>query len=487
MRSRLRVAAAPAAIVLCTLLTLVVTAPAAATAAPMPAAPHDVTTTVPPSSGSGVTSTSTASTTSTTSTTSPAATSTSTTPSSAPPSATTTTGPTSTTVAPTTTTTLDPQALANLIQGLDGDVAQAEAVNDYLAATAVATTAGTGQPPPTGADPVLVQAAAAQLQANADQAAANDRYAAARRGLAQVALDLYVGDQPPNAGAAIVNSPADRTAFLDGILNSEDQKAKLAKVQLAQADAAIQRSREAADRLVQNRTTQLQAIALQAASAANAAAAAAASTATTAAASPGRPAIPAGTPGVAATPVGAGVPSLLSDESPSILGPSVLTAGEMSGWFRASGRQANLTVPIDQLVADYQSVGSASGVRPDIAFAQSVVETGYFDFPSWGQVAVGDNNFAGIGACDSCSTGFRFPDALTGVQAQMQLLHAYATTSQPFPGPLPGPFSVAGCCQTWMALSGVWATNPAYGVEILTVYRSMVDWALTQRRAAAHL
>jgi hypothetical protein len=29
-----------------------------------------------------------------------------------------------------------------------------------------------------------------------------------------------------------------------------------------------------------------------------------------------------------------------------------------------------------------------------------------------------------------------------------------------------------------MSLAGVWATNAAYGFEILSVYREMLDWAL---------
>ncbi len=69
----------------------------------------------------------------------------------------------------------------------------------------------------------------------------------------------------------------------------------------------------------------------------------------------------------------------------------------------------------------------------------------------------------------------------------MQLLHAYATTAQPVAGPLPGPFRVAGCCPTWMELTGVWATASDYGIKILGLYRSMVQWALTRRIAAAQL
>ncbi|HLY81744.1 MAG TPA: glucosaminidase domain-containing protein, partial [Acidimicrobiales bacterium] len=120
--------------------------------------------------------------------------------------------------------------------------------------------------------------------------------------------------------------------------------------------------------------------------------------------------------------------------------------------------------------------------RSDVAFAQSVIETGYFAFPVGGQVAGADNNFAGIGACDSCSHGWTFPDARTGVSAQIQLLDAYASTT-PVATPLIGKVSVAGCCRTWAALTGVWATNPNYGYEVLSIYRQMVEWALPRRLA----
>ncbi len=67
---------------------------------------------------------------------------------------------------------------------------------------------------------------------------------------------------------------------------------------------------------------------------------------------------------------------------------------------------------------------SAEGVRGDVAFAQAMVETGAFTSP-----LTRHNNFAGIGACDSCPTGFDFDSPQLGVRAQMQLLHAYADKS----------------------------------------------------------
>jgi hypothetical protein len=144
------------------------------------------------------------------------------------------------------------------------------------------------------------------------------------------------------------------------------------------------------------------------------------------------------------------------------------------------------TVPIPDLAAAYINAGQAEGVRGDIAFAQSILETGYFSFPAGGQLTGADNNFAGIGACDSCTHGWTFPDALTGVQAQMQLLHGYASP-KPITTPLVGTVHVTGCCPTWMSLTGVWATSTTYGVGILTLYQRIVEWALPGRAAAAGL
>jgi hypothetical protein len=171
---------------------------------------------------------------------------------------------------------------------------------------------------------------------------------------------------------------------------------------------------------------------------------------------------------------------------PTVLGPSLLSASEMAGWFTSTGAVANTTVPIQQLAAAYLQAGQSTGVRGDIAFAQSIVETGYFTFPAGGQLTGADNNFAGIGACDSCNHGWSFPDALTGVTAQEQLLEAYASPT-PVSTPLVGSVGVGGCCTTWMGLSGTWASNTAYGFEILSVYEDMLQWALQQRLQTAGL
>jgi Mannosyl-glycoprotein endo-beta-N-acetylglucosaminidase len=165
---------------------------------------------------------------------------------------------------------------------------------------------------------------------------------------------------------------------------------------------------------------------------------------------------------------------------PSILGEPLLSASDMAGWFISTGQQANTTVPIGKLARYYLEAARPTGVRGDVAFAQSIIETGYFSFPSYGQDAAGYNNFAGIGACDHCKHGWKFSSARAGVTTQESLLSQYAEPPPLYgpPGGLAAGLGVAGCCRTWMGLSGIWASNPNYGYEILSVYQEMVDWAI---------
>ena len=47
-----------------------------------------------------------------------------------------------------------------------------------------------------------------------------------------------------------------------------------------------------------------------------------------------------------------------------------------------------------------QMLGEALGVRGDVAWAQSILETGFFVYPGRGKVQPLDDNWAGIGACE---------------------------------------------------------------------------------------
>jgi hypothetical protein len=172
------------------------------------------------------------------------------------------------------------------------------------------------------------------------------------------------------------------------------------------------------------------------------------------------------------------------DADSPIRGPSLLSAEELAGFVRASGHEPRLTVSLDELARAYVEEGEAEVVRGDVAFAQSILESGWFSFPAGGQVDVSDNNFAGIGACDGCDHGFRFESARLGVRAQIQLLRVYVSDDigpgdLAYPSLLPGTFRLGfrGDVQSWNDLTGRWATASGYGTRVYALYRQMVDWA----------
>ena len=76
----------------------------------------------------------------------------------------------------------------------------------------------------------------------------------------------------------------------------------------------------------------------------------------------------------------------------------------------------------------YLEEANAEGVRAEVAFAQTMLETGWLKYG--GIVKIEQFNFAGIGALDGNSTGncATFPDVRTGIRAQIQHLKAYGSS-----------------------------------------------------------
>jgi len=167
-----------------------------------------------------------------------------------------------------------------------------------------------------------------------------------------------------------------------------------------------------------------------------------------------------------------------------IMAASRLTAAQVVAWFngrqpRPSGSYA-ATEPVERLAQYFIEEGAAEGVTGDIAFMQSVVETGWFRFS--GTVPAWMNNFAGIGATDTNPRPAEFPDARTGVRAQIQHLRAYADATAvacavpPLRNPCVDPrfdlVTPKGKATTWNQMgNGNWATAPTYSASILDLYR----------------
>ena len=74
----------------------------------------------------------------------------------------------------------------------------------------------------------------------------------------------------------------------------------------------------------------------------------------------------------------------------------------------------------------YLSEGNVEGVRGDIAFAQSCLETGNFGF-SQSAVTLDQNNFAGMGVTQNGMKGLSFETPQLGIRCQIQHLKAYAS------------------------------------------------------------
>lgn len=176
---------------------------------------------------------------------------------------------------------------------------------------------------------------------------------------------------------------------------------------------------------------------------------------------------------------------LATTSASPIMGPSLLTADDLVAYIDSLHLEPHLTVPLRTLAGYYISEGEAEGIRGDVAFAQSILETGAFMFPGHGLLIPSDNNFAGINACDSCKHGDLYESALIGVRAQMQLLRIYADPTlekvEDFANPLALLHEVrlgfSGHSKTWYSLGGRWATGPNYGFHIYDIYETMVRLA----------
>ncbi len=110
-----------------------------------------------------------------------------------------------------------------------------------------------------------------------------------------------------------------------------------------------------------------------------------------------------------------------------IMGPNILTAAQMVAWYN-SRQHAPYAVPgisVRDLAQVFLWEGASENVRGDIAFAQSIVETGFFGYV--GSIVKPERwNFAGMGACDSCNSGTQFSSPRAGVRVQIQDLRNYA-------------------------------------------------------------
>lgn len=165
---------------------------------------------------------------------------------------------------------------------------------------------------------------------------------------------------------------------------------------------------------------------------------------------------------------------IVDDGSPSILGPSTLTADDLAAWWtrKGKGQPSRLTIPINDLIAAYINEGTAEGVRGDLAFAQAVLETGWFTNSD-----TSINNFAGIAHYDGTASGSGFASAVIGVRAQIQLLKKYAASNDTALTSADVSPNAGAHATTWAGLATRWATASDYWTKLSDIYQSMLDGA----------
>lgn len=105
------------------------------------------------------------------------------------------------------------------------------------------------------------------------------------------------------------------------------------------------------------------------------------------------------------------------------MGKAKATAAQMQAYIKT----VNPTVAssVLDMIPDYLVEGAAEGVRGDVAFAQSCLETGNFTFKG-SAITLVQNNFAGMGVTQNGMKGNSWATPQRGIRAQIQHLKAYA-------------------------------------------------------------
>jgi hypothetical protein len=164
----------------------------------------------------------------------------------------------------------------------------------------------------------------------------------------------------------------------------------------------------------------------------------------------------------------------------TILGAPLATKEQCVQFLKKRNALPLLTVSIEQLVDYYYSEGMAEGVRPDVAFAQAIHETGYFRYG--GDVNPLQNNYCGLGTTGGRVKGHSFEHSQLGVRAQIQHLLAYASTEPPKQDIVDPRYNYVksslrfGQARTWTDLNGRWAVpGRTYGQMILRIHQQMLE------------
>lgn len=164
----------------------------------------------------------------------------------------------------------------------------------------------------------------------------------------------------------------------------------------------------------------------------------------------------------------------------SILGESEASVYQMTDFLEAKNPSFKDAQEVAQAFLD---VGKEYGVRGDIAFAQSIIETGWFKFDGGTAVTPDQHNYCGMGVTSKGMKGNSFASIREGVTAQIQHLFAYGTTKEMPKVTVVDPrfkYVTRGSAPNWEDLSMKWAMNANYGKHILDLYAELLKTEQSQ-------
>ncbi len=172
-----------------------------------------------------------------------------------------------------------------------------------------------------------------------------------------------------------------------------------------------------------------------------------------------------------------------TDGYTKIMGRAVATAEQMQEYIKK--KNPAVAPSVLAMIPFYLSEGEAEGVRGDIAFAQSCLETGNFTF-SGSAVTLSQNNFCGMGVTANGMKGNSFDTPQLGIRAQVQHLKAYASADALVNACIDPRFQFVtrGCAEyvEWLGqkenpTGKGWATGEKYGEKILAILNGITKEA----------
>ena len=167
-----------------------------------------------------------------------------------------------------------------------------------------------------------------------------------------------------------------------------------------------------------------------------------------------------------------------------IMGSSKYSAAQMVKLYKSVGKsyptstyKAKGATTIEDFCTILVDEAKAEGVRAEVVFAQSMIETGWLQFG--GSVKASQCNFAGLGATSATTGGATFADVRTGLRAQVQHLKAYATTDKLKNACVDPRFNLVkrGCAPLITDLNGKWAVpGTTYGQNIIATMNKLANF-----------